>query len=99
MGAALFFMSATISADVTGLTIAKPGHISRLMWEEVERVAEGGGNLVFYSKRGRATAPSFEFWVGPEKAELIALLSQKLDERNVPFRSGSLRASTHVGDR
>lgn len=65
----------------------------------MEKVAEGGGNLVFYTKAGRVTAPSFELWSGADKAELIALIFRKLEERSVPYRSNSLRASAHVGDR
>lgn len=50
----------------------------------MEKVAEGGGNLVFYTKAGRVTAPSFELWSGADKAELIALIFRKLEERSGP---------------
>jgi hypothetical protein len=98
-GAALLLMSAKISGDSVRLTIRRIHSEAHVRWEEIEKVSEGGGNLVFYTKTGRVTAPSFEFWTGAEKGSLIALLQSKLEERDVPLRFGSLRAMIDVDDR
>lgn len=98
-GAALLFMSAEISGDAVQLTVRRIQSEAHVRWEEIEKVAEGGGNLVFYTKMGRVTAPSFEFWTGADKGNLLALLQTKLEGRDVPVRIGSLRAMIHVGDR
>jgi hypothetical protein len=55
--------------------------------------------FLFYTRAGRVTAPSFEFWVGAQKSQLISLVASKLEERQVPFDATSVRASIHVGDR
>ena len=99
LGGALFFMSATLTGDAEGLTVARLTTTAKVRWADVERVATGGGNFVLYTKSGRVTAPSFEFWSGPQKHELINLLFAQLEARGVPFQGNSLRASTHVGDR
>jgi len=99
-GAALFFMSATLSGDAEGLTVARIGGKKAIRWADVERVAAGGGNLVLYKKGGgRVTAPSFEFWRGREKSDLVLLLSAKLKEHAIAFSGASLRAMVHFGDR
>ena len=98
-GAAMFFMSARVSVDSDGVIIYRVVSTAKVRWSEVERVSEGGGNLVFYTNTGRITAPSLQFWVGPEKNQLVSLLVAKLEERRIAFLSHSLRASMHVGDR
>ena len=98
-GAAMFFMSARVSVDSDGVIIYRVVSTAKVRWSEVERVSEGGGNLVFYTNTGRIAAPSLQFWVGPEKNQLVSLLVAKLEERRIAFRSHSLRASMHVGDR
>lgn len=99
MGAALFLMSATLCADAGGLTVKRPGSLKTVKWTQITRVAEGGGNLVIHTDKGRITAPSFEFWSGPDKVAFTGLFIEMLDKRGIPFRAGSLRASMQVGDR
>ena len=99
-GATLLLMSAEVSGDPEHLRVKRIHSDAQVRWIDIERVAEGGGNVVFYSKSGRITAPSFEFWVGADKAHLLALLRQKLEEeRHVPFQENSLRARFHIGNR
>jgi len=48
-GAAMFFMSARVSVDSDGVIIYRVVSTAKVRWSEVERVSEGGGNLVFYT--------------------------------------------------
>ena len=93
-------MSAEVSGDPEYLLVKRIQGQARVRWEDIVRVAAGGGNLVLYTKNGRVTAPSFEFWAGENKPRLLALMRGKLEgERQVHFDGNSLRAMFHVGDR
>jgi hypothetical protein len=98
-GAVLLLMSAEICGDDEALTVKRLHNEARIRWDEIVKIVEGGGNLVFYTRTGRVSAPSFEFWVGSQRTALLTLLQSKLEERQIPVRFGSFRAMWHVGDR
>ena len=87
-GAALLLMSAEVSGDAERLTVRRIRSEVSVKWEEIERVSEGGGNLVFYTKAGRVTVPSFEFWSGAERGDLLALLQRSSRRERCRFALG-----------
>ncbi len=95
----MLFMASHITADETGITVRKLFGERRAVWDEISGVESGGGNLVIrLHPRGRVVAPSFEFWSGTGKRELIQFVAANLAQRGVQI-TGSVKAVFLAGDR
>ena len=97
-GAALLFMSARITGDDNRLTVQRLQNEVSVAWPSIIKARVGGGNLVLYTKEGRLSLPSFEFWSGREKMQLMNLMAIKFHQQEVSL-GPSARAIFHAADR
>ena len=97
-GAALLFMSARITGDDNGLTVQRLQNKAFVAWPSITKARVGGGNLVLYTKEGRLSLPSFEFWSGREKMQLMNLMAAKFRMQEVSLGL-SVGAILHAADR
>jgi Bacterial PH domain len=98
LGITLMLMSASI--ETTGDTIAVRRFFStaEIRWSDIAGASVGGGNLVLYTASGRLSMPSSEFWSGPQRDSLKALIAEKLDAVGVSI-SRTARAAMHSDNR
>jgi hypothetical protein len=98
-GGALLLMSGRITADDTGIAVARLLTSGRAEWIDVTGVEYGGGNLVFRLAPGkRVVLPGPEFWSGVGNAPLLQLINVKLIEHGVQMKT-TFRAILQAGDR
>jgi len=97
-GLALILMSATIEATEEMIIVRRILSKAQIRWSDIVAASVGGGNLVLYTENGRVSMPSAEFWSGPHRSDLVALLSQKLAGVGVTI-SRSVKAAMHVASR
>jgi len=97
-GVSLFLLSATIEATEEAITVRRAFSNAQLRWSDIASASLGGGNFVLYSANGRVSMPSMEFWAGPNRRSLAALVDQKLEAVGVTIR-WTVRAAVHVSSR
>jgi hypothetical protein len=97
-GLALVLISATIEGTDEGITVRRVLSAAQMRWPDIIAASVGGGNLVLYSASGRLSMPAAEFWSGPQRGDLQALIAVKLEGVGVTIRR-SARATFHVANR
>jgi hypothetical protein len=98
LGITLVLMSATIEATDETISVRRVFSAAEIRWSEIVGASVGGGNFVLYTAGGRLSMPSAEFWSGPERNGLKALIAEKLDALGVPIRR-TVRAAMHADNR
>jgi hypothetical protein len=98
LGIALVLMSATIETTGDTITVRRLLSSAQIRWSDIVGASVGGGNFVIYSASGRLSMPSAEFWSGPQRESLKALIAEKLDAMGVRV-SRTARAAMHVDSR
>jgi hypothetical protein len=91
-------MSATIETTDDTVTVRRAFSVAQIRWSDIVGASVGGGNLVLYTASGRVSMPSAEFWSGPQRDSLKALVAEKLDAVGVTIRR-TVRAAIHVDSR
>jgi hypothetical protein len=97
-GLTLILMSATIETTDDTVTVRRAFSVAQIRWSDIVGASVGGGNLVLYTASGRVSMPSAEFWSGPQRDSLKALVAEKLDAVGVTIRR-TVRAAIHVDSR